>query len=557
MSSPEREALKAPLEAALAARLERRLRELVPFRALEFHPPAPGSEPFYDGRSLSFPLSHEGADIALVVLEGVERPPDPQALLNACAELLAAAGTPRPPAEPRPPEVAHANHVTHVLPLGKLVLAVGEGARPGGRVLIWEQRSGGGERVCKAEAELVSVEGGRALACIVSRSDPFVRVKPGDLISAVEGPGEAPAEPSGRGLEAFRAALEGEARGWEVFCVLMARLEGGELIRTRHGVARLERLLADMTAALLSFGGAGTVVGREGAELLLAGFPGKGAAEALVAHGLLAELAAQLSARVTAGCAGYPAWGFERAEVVDNARKALDHARLLGQGQTACFNAVSLNVSGDALYASGDLEGAAREYLRALDIDCEDTNVLNSLGVCYAGLGDFEAAKAQFRRAVAARPGEVMAHYNLGFAHLKEGQREEALASFAAALAADPANFEARFQLGKLMLEAGRPIEAREHLSAAAQIESRPYLYRYLGDCLLLLGESAEAAGHYKRAVRVNPEDAHSLSQLAAIYLELGTDLEVAVSLLRKSVELQPTCALHRERLEAALARLE
>jgi tetratricopeptide (TPR) repeat protein len=542
---------RLPADGELRQRLERGLRKVLSFQSLEIHPPAFGSEPFFDGRSLSFPLRRADEDIALVVLEGVERPPEPGALLAVCAELIAD----EPEAQPVAAREPERPQVLEVLPLGKVVLGVAEGTKAGQRLLILGHS--GAEPLQKAEAEVLSVQGGRAMAQIVSRSDPFAQVRAGDLVAPAESREEAPEqEPAGSGLEAFRVALEREGAGWEKFAVLVARLEGGEVVRTRFGSQRLETLLEDMSAALLAFGGAGSVVGKDGSELLLAAFPNKTATEALAVHGPLASLAAGLTGSVIAGCADYPAWGFGRAEVIDNAWKALEHARLLGPDKTAAFNAVSLNVSADALYARGDLLGAAREYLRALDIDPEDTNVLNSLGVCYANLGQLEEAALQFRKAIAVRPNEVMAHYNLGFVHLKRGEREEALERFQAAAAVDPASFEAHFQLGRLLLEAGKAAEAKGHLLAAEAIERRPYIHRHLGDCLLLLGQSAEAAGHYKRAVRANPEDAHCLSQLAAIYLELGSDLEVAAALLKKSLELEPDCRLHRERLEAALARL-
>jgi Flp pilus assembly protein TadD len=540
------------LNEAQRKRLEEGLRGLFSFGSLEVHPPAVGSEPFFDGRSLSFPLKgRSGEDIALVVLGGVESLPGPGQLVAACAALIAADGgqAAEKPARPKRP------HVVEVRPSSQVLLEVAKDVAPGQRMLIWE-RQADARRVYKAEAEVVSVQEGRAVARIAQRTDPFEQVKAGDLIAPIEAKGNGDGPGSGGGLAAFEAALARECANWERFAVLAARLEGAELVRTRFGGARREALLAEMSKALLGFGGTGTVVGRQGGNVILAAFPEKIAAEALVAHAKLATLAGAVSAAVTAGCAAYPAWDYGRQEATANALKALDHARLLGPGQTAAFNAVSLNVSGDGLYAKGDLEGAATEYARALTIDPEDTNVLNSLGVCYATLGRPDDARAQFEKAIAVCPAEVMAHYNLGFLHLKQGEKVAARERFQAACDVDPANFEVRLQLGKLLLQAGRGPEAKEHLLAAAAVESRPYIHRHLGDCLLLLGDSGEAAAHYKRAVRSDPDDAHSLSQLAAVYLEQGSDLEVAVSLLRKSIELQPGRALHRERLEAALGRL-
>ena len=72
----------------------------------------------------------------------------------------------------------------------------------------------------------------------------------------------------------------------------------------------------------------------------------------------------QLSRRrretVSMGCARYPMINFSKAQVFENARKAIDHAAFFGPGSRVAFDAVSLNISGDNRYQEGDMPGAIR-----------------------------------------------------------------------------------------------------------------------------------------------------------------------------------------------------
>ncbi|MBW1897373.1 MAG: diguanylate cyclase [Deltaproteobacteria bacterium] len=60
----------------------------------------------------------------------------------------------------------------------------------------------------------------------------------------------------------------------------------------------------------------------------------------------------QLTAKETAsiGLAVYPFWPFEKTGILDNARKALDHAAFFWPNTVTPFDAVSLNISADKLY---------------------------------------------------------------------------------------------------------------------------------------------------------------------------------------------------------------
>ena len=262
---------------------------------------------------------------------------------------------------------------------------------------------------------------------------------------------------------------------------------------------------------------------------------------------------------VTIGTARYPTIDFPRNRVLDNARKALDHAAFFGPGGLVAFDAVSLNISGDGFYQEGDINGAITEFERALALDPSNVNVRNSLGVCHGVLGDLEKAAAEFNTAARLDPSEAMALYNLGMVCLLgEGEREKALDYLNRSRLLGGDLFETAFQTGKLYLEMKRPAEARECLERAAEVRPASGMaHRYLGDCWAALEHDPEALSAYQRAVKLNPNDADALSALGSLMDRIGENVEVSTAFCEHSVAIAPNSGLFRYRLGRLYAKQE
>jgi tetratricopeptide (TPR) repeat protein len=269
-----------------------------------------------------------------------------------------------------------------------------------------------------------------------------------------------------------------------------------------------------------------------------------------LAQDLLAAYTDVQDAAVTIGVAAYPTLDFTRSQIVENAEKALEHAGFLGAGSIAGFDAVSLNISGDRRYQAGDIVGAIDEFKKGLQFDPDDANLHNSLGVCFGVLKEYEKALKAFGRAIRLTPGDVMAIYNKGFVHLLEGRRQEALQSFFEADAVEPNVFEVVFHIGQTLMETGAAENARPYLETATTVNCRSgAAFRSLGACLNKLDLTKEAIQAYKSAVKINPEDAESLSILGQLYTRRGESLDVATVLCEQSVRLSPDNGLFRHRL--------
>jgi tetratricopeptide (TPR) repeat protein len=253
---------------------------------------------------------------------------------------------------------------------------------------------------------------------------------------------------------------------------------------------------------------------------------------------------------VSVGLAVYPFWPFEKDSILSNAQKALDHAAFFGANTITPFDAVSLNISADKLYQYGDMDGAIEEFSKALMVDAENTNVHNSLGVCYGVQGRFDPAIDCFETAIRLNPKDVMATYNLGLAHLKKGDRGKALKLFLSAHDLDGSHPDIACHIGMCYQEMGEIDKAIFYLEQAAEKGPKgPHAFRALGECYLAKEKPHDACKAYEKAIKKHPTDAKSLSALGHLYGRLGENLEIAIVLARESTAIEPENGLYRCRL--------
>jgi len=285
---------------------------------------------------------------------------------------------------------------------------------------------------------------------------------------------------------------------------------------------------------------------------LLAGFfPAKNGPQTTeLSRRMQTDLKEKTQHTVSIGIAEYPTITYRKSDILQNAVKALDHATFFGPGSAVVFDGVSLNISGDKLYEKGEIQGAIDELKTALELDPNNVNVHNSLGVCFGILGQYKPAAEAFTKVISIEPEEYMALYNLGLVYMLTDKRDQALELF---LKADNINgeaYEIAFQTGKLYLELGDSEKALLYLERAAVLEPEAgAVYRYLGDCRAAANMPQQAVAAYRKAIKLNPQDAASMSALGCLYEDQGENSEITLMFCRESVALAPDNALFRYRL--------
>lgn len=261
-------------------------------------------------------------------------------------------------------------------------------------------------------------------------------------------------------------------------------------------------------------------------------------------------LAADCHRTVTIGIAVFPTLEYKKDQILDNAGKALDHAKFFGTDSLVCFDAVSLNISGDRLYDAGNYNRAINEFNTALSLEIKDANLHNSLGVCYGVTGEFRKALDQFTTAIDLDSNETLAHYNAALVHLILGEKDHATTHLLEADKRPHKLHEVALQLGKLYLEKNELDKSRSYLEKAANLQPESAsVNSLLGECFAALGLTEEAIVAYKKALRLNANDAISLSGLGWLYSKMDKNADIAKSFCQHSTEIAPQNGLYRHRL--------
>ncbi|MDR1079574.1 MAG: tetratricopeptide repeat protein [Deltaproteobacteria bacterium] len=444
--------------------------------------------------------------------------------------------------------------ITQVLPQDRVITDLGRAAgASAGQVFTATDASG----AVKGEIALFETAPGYSLARILPGA-PAKRLAEGDRLrfSRLEEPSSRAASLPAAGSAPGREKIVGDvaelaSEGGPLLFAL-ARLDDFEKLQSMLGAPAAE---ARMEAFVSALSGSGippdlTAPWEPGSRAFVWNPPPQGAED------LLREFLKSGGGPggVSMALVFWPSEVLEADGIARAATAALLEGAMTGEAVAVTFGPQTLNILGDRLFDEGDAEGAAREYRRGLQLDPAHKNLLNSLGVCYGRLGDQKAAEASFDDVLRLDPENLMAAFNKGCSQLLSGRPEEAELWLEKAAALDPKNFEVLYQLGKTAIELGHPKKALEALEAASSLKSRRGpVFGLLGRAKLLASDSQGAMAALKQAVKYDPDDAQSLSSLGALYLEGTRDEAVALSLMRRAVELDPSNSLFRRRLGSLL----
>lgn len=254
---------------------------------------------------------------------------------------------------------------------------------------------------------------------------------------------------------------------------------------------------------------------------------------------------------VVVGLCSYPLAGFAKSEIFANCRKALYHASFLDEAEVVACDAISLNLSGDVYFGDGDLSRAVSEYRHGLRLDEKNVNLYNSLGVTLAMMNKLVAARSCFEKALQLDPDDIMALYNIGLVEQTAGRLqvayeylERAVSRFDLEAAETETLVDLRLQVGILAGDLGHHQRALEHLLLWKKMHAHGRhggkVCYYLGRAYFWLGNMREAMMELQRALQFNEYDDRAMSLLGLVYLKAREGNDIALTLCRKSVEIEP-----------------
>ena len=125
---------------------------------------------------------------------------------------------------------------------------------------------------------------------------------------------------------------------------------------------------------------------------------------------------------------------------------------------------------GNALWARGEYEAAIASFETALELDPDNTLILNNLGTAWIQAERPDRAVAVLRRAVELDPSYSRAYLNLGTALYAAGDLEASLAALRKVVELRPDNLDARYNEAAVLAELRRYAQAKQSLERSLQV---------------------------------------------------------------------------------------
>jgi tetratricopeptide (TPR) repeat protein/serine/threonine protein kinase len=224
--------------------------------------------------------------------------------------------------------------------------------------------------------------------------------------------------------------------------------------------------------------------------------------------------------------------------VLDGAIAACRRAIQLNPNDVDAYNALGL-----ALRSRGKPQEAIDAYLKALRIAPGFFAVHLNLGIALDDQGKVAEAAAAYRQAIRFKPDFAEAHNNLGDALSKQGMHTEACVEHREAIRLNPESAEAHNNLGNALSRQGKLVEAIAAYREAIRLKPDDVAaHLNLGDIWYNQGKLTEAIGSFRAAIHHNPG-------LVEAYLKLGNSMraegkpEEAITAYREAIRLKPELA--------------
>jgi tetratricopeptide (TPR) repeat protein len=218
--------------------------------------------------------------------------------------------------------------------------------------------------------------------------------------------------------------------------------------------------------------------------------------------------------------------------------KKKDRAMTDSKANSEALYRVALN-----FHQQGRLTDAVAAYRRFLNLQPNDAEAHNNLGVALKSLGHLNEAVICHETALRLQPNYPEAHNNLGAALRQQGKIEEAIISYQQALKIKPDYAQAHSNLGNALQQAGRGREAIACYSQALRYQPN-YIDAYynLGITLMNLGDHPQAETAFQKALSLRPIFPQALNNLGNV-MQRQSRLDDAAAAYQTALRQRPDFA--------------
>ena len=196
------------------------------------------------------------------------------------------------------------------------------------------------------------------------------------------------------------------------------------------------------------------------------------------------------------------------------------------------------NNLGVILKHHGKLEEAEKCYRKVIEIKPDFAEGYNNLGNTISKLNKIDQAEQYYRKAIEIKPDYTQAYYNLASLLHKLEKLDEAVGTFKKAIELKPDYMKAYFNLGIIQDYQDKPEEAE--ISFRKTIELKPdhaEAYNNLATVLQQLDRLDEAEISYKKAIELKPDYAEAYNNLGSLLYNLN-NFDEAEEYYKKAIKI-------------------
>jgi len=171
-----------------------------------------------------------------------------------------------------------------------------------------------------------------------------------------------------------------------------------------------------------------------------------------------------------------------------------------------------------SMMQSGDIDGAERHLLAAVELNPELMDAYNDLAVLKEKQGQVDPAIVYYRKAIEASHGHPGIYYNLGSILLNTGQVDAAVEALNQAVKIKPRYEEAQANLGVALARARRYEDAIVHYHEALTVNPDDILVLMnLGNAYATLSRFNEAVMCFEQVLKLDPDNEQVRQKLEVI----------------------------------------
>ena len=210
-----------------------------------------------------------------------------------------------------------------------------------------------------------------------------------------------------------------------------------------------------------------------------------------------------------------------------------------------------------------DYNGAIDLFTSAAEIETDNAEIYNNLGLCYANIGDDEKAEKNYLKSIELNPEIPQSYINLSdiyyrqrrlseginilsfaidtlpndliFRHylarfyMEDAKQDLAIDELEYILDKQPDNYDAYYDLAKIYFDFGNYDSAIENLENILEFkQDNEFIYYYLGEAYQANDEIDKAISNFLKAIATNNKFAPAYRKVAILFMARG-DREDAI----------------------------